>query len=334
MLTRWRARPRYDQVGSAGIVARRTNIRTGMARRYFAAWEEHVGDLITPEELPKWVPGDLTLDSAPLAWDGLRIRGYRYAGSDVPVPALHDYLIVVYKEGATPMHRRCDSGWRSETCEPGNISLMTHATGSHWRWRDPIEVMHLYLSPRAVAEVAAQVFERDIEDVELRDVLKAEDTVFANLSAALTHELKDGGIGGRMYIDALRDQACVHILRNYADVVFRKPKVYGGLSRAQQSIVVQYVEDNIERNISLAELANLVQLSGFHFTRKFHIDFGCPPHAYVIQRRLEHAKRQLARKDVPLKCVAANCGFSDQSHMNRLFRRVLGLTPAAYRGAV
>jgi AraC family transcriptional regulator len=126
----------------------------------------------------------------------------------------------------------------------------------------------------------------------------------------------------------------VHILRNYADVVFRKPKVYGGLSRAQKSLVVQYVEDNIERNISLAELANLVQLSGFYFTRKFRIDFGCPPHAYVIQRRLEHAKRQLARKDVPLKCVAANCGFSDQSHMNRLFRRVLGFTPAAYREAV
>src|ERR1700675_3968868 len=104
---------RYDQVGSAGIVARRTNIRTGMARRYFAAWEEHVGDLITPEELPKWGPGDLTLDSASLAVDGLRIRGYRFAGSDVPVPALRDYVIVVYKEGVTPMHRRCDSGWRS-----------------------------------------------------------------------------------------------------------------------------------------------------------------------------------------------------------------------------
>ena len=90
-----------------------------------------MGDLITPEELPKWAPGDLTLDSASLAWDGLRSRGYRYAGSDVPVPALHDYVIVVYKEGATPMHQRCDSGWRSETCEPGNISLLTHATGSH-----------------------------------------------------------------------------------------------------------------------------------------------------------------------------------------------------------
>ena len=60
----------------------------------------------------------------------------------------------------------------------------------------------------------------------------------------------------------------------------------------------------------------------------------CPPHGYVIQRRLEHAKRQLARKDLPLECVAANCGFSDQSHMNRLFRRVLGFTPAAYREAV
>jgi AraC family transcriptional regulator len=290
-----------------------------------------VGELITPEELPKWVPGDLTLDSAPLAWDGLRMRGYRYAGSDVPVPALHDYMIVVYKEGATPMHRRCGGGWRSETCGPGDVSLLTHAAGSHWRWSEPIEVAHLYLSPGAVAEVAAEVFERDIEDVELMDVLRAEDPVLTHLAMTLTHELKDGGIGGRLYVDALRIQACVHILRNYADVVFRKPKANGGLSQAQKARVVQYVEDNIEKNISLAELANLAQLSAFHFARKFRTEFGCPPHAYLIRRRLECAKRQLARKDTPLKCVAATSGFSDQSHMTRLFRRVLNVTPAEYR---
>jgi AraC family transcriptional regulator len=293
-----------------------------------------MGNLITPEELPKWVPGELTLDSAPLAWDGLRIRGYRYAGSDVPVPALHDYMVVVYKEGATPMHRRCDGGWLTETCGPGNVSMLTHAAQSHWRWSEPIEVTHLYLSPGAVTDVAAEVFERDISDVELLDVLKAEDAVLSNLSAALTHELKESGIGGRLYVDALKNQACVHILRNYAGVVLPEPDTRGGLSCPQRVIVQQYVEENIDRNISLAELANLTRLSVFHFTRKFRTEFGCPPHAYVIQRRLEHAKRQLARKDVALKCIAASCGFSDQSHMTRLFRRVLNVTPTEYRNEV
>lgn len=290
-----------------------------------------MSDLITPEELPKWVPGELTLDSARLGWDGVRLRGYRYAGSDVPVPALHDYMVVVYKEGATPMHRRCDGAWRTETCGPGSVSLLTHAARSHWRWSEPIEVAHLYLSPGAVADVAADVFDRDIEDVELMDVLRADDAVLSNLAAALTSELQQGGLGGRIYVDALKTQACLHILRNYADVVFREPRAHGGLSRLHKRLVQQYVEDNIERNISLAELAGQTGLSAFHFARKFRNEFGCPPHAYVIRRRLEHAKRQLARKDVQLKCVAASAGFSDQSHMTRLFRRIVGVTPAEYR---
>jgi AraC family transcriptional regulator len=53
-----------------------------------------------------------------------------------------------------------------------------------------------------------------------------------------------------------------------------------------------------------------------------------------MRRRIEHAQRKLARRDVPLKVVAADCGFADQSHMTRLFRRVLGATPAEYRRSV
>ncbi|MEA3132124.1 MAG: hypothetical protein QOF46_3919, partial [Paraburkholderia sp.] len=53
-----------------------------------------------------------------------------------------------------------------------------------------------------------------------------------------------------------------------------------------------------------------------------------PPHAYVMRRRIEHAKRQLARRDIPLKIVAADCGFSDQSHMTRHFKRAWGVAPA------
>lgn len=290
-------------------------------------------DLIEPEDLPRWVPGELTLDSASLAWDGLRLRGYRYQPSDVPVPKLRDYLIVVYEDGVTPMNRRCDAAWRSEHVAPGHVSLLTHAAASHWRWSAPIEVSHMYLSPAAVAKVAAEVFERDIEDVELFDVLKVDDPILAGLAQALAREVKDGALGGRLYVEALTCQASVHILRNYADVVFRDPNAGGGLSREQRRRVTEYIEDHIELNISLADLAATARLSVFHFVRKFRGEFGIPPHAFVMWRRLEHAKRELAQHDLPLKAVAAMSGFSDQSHMTRLFRRMLNITPSEYRKA-
>jgi AraC family transcriptional regulator len=117
-------------------------------------------------------------------------------------------------------------------------------------------------------------------------------------------------------------------------VVFREPSSHGGLSRAQCRLLTEYVDENLDGNILLADLAGVSKLSVFHFMRKFRAEFGCPPHAYVMLRRIERAKRRLSRRDVPLKVVAASCGFSDQSHMTRLFRRVLGTTPAEYRKSI
>ncbi len=293
-----------------------------------------MSELITPDELPRWVPGEVTMDSAPLGWDGVRIRGYRYNPSDVPIPGLQDYVIVVYQGGATPMNRRCTGDWCSEWVAPGNMSLLTRAAQSHWRWSDAIEVTHLYLSAGAVAEVAAQVYERRVRDVELFDVLRTNDPVLSGIATFLARESREGDLGGRLYVDSLKNQACVHMLRRYANVSFREPSSYGGLSGAQCRLLIQFVEENLDRNISLADMADVVQLSIFHFIRKFRTAFDCPPHTYVMRRRIEHAKRQLARRDIPLKVVAADCGFSDQSHMTRVFRRLLATTPAEYRKVV
>ena len=135
----------------------------------------------------------------------MRLRGYRYAPSDVPVPPLHDYMIVVYRDGATPMNRRCEGGWRNEQVAPGSVSLLTHAAQSHWRWSEDIEVLHLYLSPAAVADVAAEVYERPIRDVTLFDVLRIDDPVLSGITAVLARESREGGLGSRLY-DRLRSK--------------------------------------------------------------------------------------------------------------------------------
>jgi AraC family transcriptional regulator len=290
-----------------------------------------VGDLITPDELPRWVPGESTTDSAPLGWDGVRVRDWRYKALDVPIPALRDYLIVVYNQGSTLMNRRSVGDWRNESVNPGAVSLLTHAADSHWRWNEPLSVTHLYLGPEPMAAVAADAYERPIKDVELRDILRTDDPVLCGIAAILHQEARHAGLGCRLYVDSLRSQACVHILRQYANVIFREPRGSGGLSSVQRRLLDQYVAENLDRAISLEELAGVVQLSVFHFSRKVRAAFGKPPHAYLLEKRIERARAQLARRDIPIKAVAANSGFADQSHMTRIFRKALGVTPAEYR---
>lgn len=92
----------------------------------------------------------------------------------------------------------------------------------------------------------------------------------------------------------------------------------------------EYIEANLHQSVSLASLAALTGLSMFHFCRVFEAALGMPPAAYLRNRRVQRA-RQLISKGCALADAAAMAGFADQSHMTRLFRSMLGASPAQWR---
>jgi AraC-like DNA-binding protein len=92
----------------------------------------------------------------------------------------------------------------------------------------------------------------------------------------------------------------------------------------------EYLEANYASKVELARLAEVAGLSPFHLTRVFARDTGLPPHAFLNQVRIARAKA-LLRSRVPIARVAAETGFADQSHLTRVFRQVVRLSPGAYR---
>jgi len=97
--------------------------------------------------------------------------------------------------------------------------------------------------------------------------------------------------------------------------------------------VRDYIDAHVEQNISIQTLADLVELSPFYLTRLFHKTVGLPPHTYQIQRRLYKAKR-LIILGVKLSDVAADCGFTDQSHLTRHFKKSFVVAPGAFQRMV
>jgi AraC-like DNA-binding protein len=91
-----------------------------------------------------------------------------------------------------------------------------------------------------------------------------------------------------------------------------------------------YLHAHYSDNISLEALANLVHLSPYHLSHLFQAETGMPPHAYLNQLRVRHAQKLLRQGLSPAE-VAAITGFFDQSHLNRHFKRVTGVTPGQYR---
>ena len=288
---------------------------------------------IGPDELPIWVPGQLTVRSPDQGWPGVSVRGYRYAGSDVVVPPMRDYIVVAYRQGTTAMRRRVDGEWVSEILGPGDVSLLTRAAESHWVWPEDIEVVHVFLSQDGLAATCRQMYERDVEDVELLDEVKADDPAIHAAAMAIAAEAAQGGAGSRLLVDSLSCQLAVHILRRHAHVLFREADDSDGLTFRQERTVRDYVEAHLGENISLDDLAASVALSRFHFARMFRQSVGASPHEFVLQQRLERARLMLSRTSAPLPDVAASCGFADQSHMNRVFRKRVGQTPGQFRAS-
>jgi AraC-like DNA-binding protein len=109
------------------------------------------------------------------------------------------------------------------------------------------------------------------------------------------------------------------------------PPNQGGLSPARTHRICEFINSNLERNISLETLAEMAGLSVHHFARAFKQSVGMPPHSYVLQRRIEHAQMMLRNTELSLSEIALSAGFSDQSHLARHFRRMTGMSPSAVR---
>jgi AraC-like DNA-binding protein len=112
-----------------------------------------------------------------------------------------------------------------------------------------------------------------------------------------------------------------------------RQRASGGLAPWQIRKVTNYVEAHLGRTIRNEDLAALARLNPSHFGRAFRNSFGEPPHEYLIRRRVERAQGLMLSSDASLSDIALGCGLADQSHLTRLFRRIVGESPRAWRRA-
>ena len=110
-------------------------------------------------------------------------------------------------------------------------------------------------------------------------------------------------------------------------------KCRGGLAPWQIRRVAAHIEEHLGGSVQCSDLSSLTKLSLSHFMRAFRDSFGCPPHAFLIKRRMERAQGLMLATSTPLGQIALECGLADQSHLSRLFQRFVGESPAAWRRA-
>ena len=144
---------------------------------------------------------------------------------------------------------------------------------------------------------------------------------------ALRAGVQSGAALDRMYGEGLSTALAAHLLREYGAAVLEPKRQYGGLTCAKLVRAVEYIQDQLDTDLTVSGIAQAVGLSPHHFTRLFKKSTGQTPYEYVVDARVRKAKQLLTTGKFTISEAAFHVGFADQSHLTHQFKRVFGLPP-------
>lgn len=196
-------------------------------------------------------------------------------------------------------------------------------------WNKPVDNMGISLDPNFVRQTAAE--NRFNQSFEFTESYKKEDSLIQHIGLALLAEAESETPAGRLYAESLVQTLTLHLLKNYSTAHLKQENINGGLSGYKLRRVTEYINANLETDLSLAEIAAAADLSQFHFARAFRVSTGSTPQQYLMRQRLERAKELLAKNDLPIIEISLQTGFKNQSHFTTLFRKYTKYTPKLWR---
>jgi AraC family transcriptional regulator len=195
-------------------------------------------------------------------------------------------------------------------------------------------ILHLYLpASRFSSDSLGEGFDTTAIK-SLRHAGGFHDPLLAEIAYALMSELEHETSAGRLLAETLALSLMARLVQNHAaepSPGLLAPAAREGLEPRRLRRVLDYIEANLEGDLTVSRLASVACLSQFHFARAFKAVVGQSPHRHVSARRLERAKELLACENRALTDIALALRFSCQANFTRAFRQATGQTPAQYR---
>jgi AraC family transcriptional regulator len=197
-------------------------------------------------------------------------------------------------------------------------------------WQRPrvlTRATYFYIDPRGPLPDPALRF----GEIEFKPRLHFYDRDLWDTALKFKSQVENPGSMHRQYAEALGIVLTHELVHINSGAARREPVNRGGLAPWQQKRLAAYIEEHVADDIPLTTLAELAQLSPYHFCRSFKRSFGMPPHRYHASRRIERAKQLLADRRLSVTAIALDVGFSDTSTFSAAFHRLTGQTPSCYR---
>jgi AraC family transcriptional regulator len=286
-------------------------------------------DFTQQDALKPILPRSPILSSHAVGWEGIHFAYYRQPAHEVPECCFAHHIISIHI-GDSPARLTVKGYLQNECYGNGDLGILPANQPSPLTWcNGEAEFINLYLEPARFARIASESV--DADHVEIMSQVKIRDPLIQQIGLELKSELESGGVDSRLYAESMATALSAHVLQRYSTKQLVIRDYTGGLPKYKLREAIAYINTHLDQNLSLTELAALVQISPYYFASLFKQSTGLAPHQYVTQCRIERAKQLLKQRELTIIEICQLVGIKSQSHFTRVFRKHTATTPKAYR---
>ena len=284
----------------------------------------------------KYITGFCKASSSNRNWSQLLAERWSHKAGYLGTVKPTETEIAILVDGKVKVHRRGGGQLQKANAIPGTIWICPAGIREEeiHLFGDIKECIHLYIPAKPFSDSALKEFDVDPNNLQLRYEGGFHDGLIEQIARSIVTEMDSESPTSGLIIDTLQTALAAHLVTNYSNLSPKKTRLAcaaGALDQKRLDRVRDFISSNIEHNITLKELANEACLSPYHFARAFKAAVGVPPHRYIVDLKLNFAKRMITNSSTPFSQIALMTGFSNQAHFSRTFKQLTGLTPSEYR---